>query len=198
MNFTPETQPQRGSSASARVAQNFRYWYPVYRTSANKPSGWVNPGWLCYRNSIITLLLHTPIFINWIEHLVGDGAAYSGVVCDCAGDSCVIAAFRDLAAEYWFGKISEHGVQSRSRGKLQTTLNSLTDELWSKLLPGWGKPEGQQDVFEFFDFFPISRLRDHFAYSMERRDELDHIFSTITVRCKRCGCKPGLQSTENN
>ena len=59
-----------------------------------EPQGIRNPGILCYRNSLIQSLFHTPKVANWLKF----NHAASG--CQ-AGPNCVACAIRDLLDEYW-------------------------------------------------------------------------------------------------
>ena len=58
------------------------------------PRGIHNPGILCYRNSLIQSLFHTPKVANWLK--------FNHAAAGCqVGADCLTCAIRDLLDEYW-------------------------------------------------------------------------------------------------
>lgn len=59
----------------------------------DRPKGFVNPSMLCYRNSLLQCLLHTPVFYN----------ALGAIHRQCKKDvnKCVTCALQELAYKYW-------------------------------------------------------------------------------------------------
>lgn len=78
-----------------------------------EPQGIRNPGILCYRNSLIQSLFHTPKVANWLK--------FNHAAAGCqAGPNCVACAIRDLLDEYWTHNAAQRQRQrNNSAGRLQ-------------------------------------------------------------------------------
>ncbi|KAL4868209.1 hypothetical protein BDV12DRAFT_197432 [Aspergillus spectabilis] len=77
-----------------------------------------NPGVLCYRNTAILMLLHTPLLANWIEE-VHPKRHTCGTT-----DMNLLCAFHHLVGFYWFGDLEKdtHEIcMDRIRKKLLAT-----------------------------------------------------------------------------
>lgn len=70
------------------------------RRVGQEPAGFLNPGVLCYRNSVISLLLNCEQFLGWLVNV-------HEPVCGDPDQSCLACALATVAPLYW-----EHDDQS--------------------------------------------------------------------------------------
>ncbi|RJE18385.1 ubiquitin carboxyl-terminal hydrolase [Aspergillus sclerotialis] len=121
-------------------------WNPAYADSATR-YGFNNPRNLCYRNSIMVLLLHTPVIYNWIQD-------YSPCTETHTGTSCFSCCFSRLFKSYW-----PRAARTKNAGT-QVNLNTQLRDMWNDILkPNWVTGRGPvtdsqcQDAGEFLARF---------------------------------------------
>ncbi|OJJ44186.1 hypothetical protein ASPZODRAFT_18953 [Penicilliopsis zonata CBS 506.65] len=151
-------------------------WWTTNNLPVDAPThGIKNGGDQCYRNSVLVMLLHTPVFVNWLNSHNGGG---------CDPKKCLVCLFKKLASVYW------------SSGCDQGTRTRWMNKLWTPFYARWCAKgtiprRGQQDATEF--------LVDLLNY-LEETDpvlaqSLSQIFQVRTNRYKFCDkCKGPLVS----
>ncbi|KAI9041530.1 cysteine proteinase [Aspergillus affinis] len=131
--------------------------------------GFANSSVLCYRNSALCVILHSPLLINWMashyeEHLT---------------DRCVICLLHRLVVSFWKGDSSGED------------KDAVLEQFWTRIREygcTWSKqsPEEQQDVREFIESIFNQMILD--SDGMEPFDlaELLKIKSSLSLKCKAC------------
>ncbi|OQD94788.1 hypothetical protein PENSOL_c024G04225 [Penicillium solitum] len=119
------------------------YWNPDFpdKTTVGFPNGGVD----CYRNSAFQMILHMPIFYNWLiwykEHHAPKGHVCLLGPSEDGPSECEVCQLAEIAQGYWAGQAETES--------WMPTFKSLTNSL----LRAW-KPAGvdsEQDPAEYFD-----------------------------------------------
>lgn len=102
----------------------------------------------CYRNATLQLLLHAPVFCNWLNWYKNHHAP-KGYTCQRGedGKECKVCQFQALCAVYWDGGV----------GKWKTTLNTITESVYDT----WraDQEDEQSDAGEYLEEV-VSQLRE--------------------------------------
>jgi hypothetical protein len=131
-------QPNSSTSTLTRQSTIPKYWHPDLpdKTTVGFPNILAE----CYRNAVFQMILHMPIFYNWLawykKHHAPQG---HGCRLAIGFTECHVCRLADIAQAYWAGN---------SRSWLETF-----DILTQSILLGW-KPTGagtEQDPAEYFD-----------------------------------------------
>ena len=115
---------------------NLKNW----QISSATPAAFDNPGTLCYRNSSLILLLHIPIFVNWLEQHALLGSKCPVLKTSKEGN-CLTCALATLCKAYW-SSASNAAIQKA----LQGAYKLMTASFWARFI------NGQQDVEEFLGY----------------------------------------------
>ncbi|EFR03361.1 ubiquitin carboxyl-terminal hydrolase DUB-1 [Nannizzia gypsea CBS 118893] len=142
-------------------------WAPFFRNAALVSRGLSNEtGVLCYRNCILTTLLHQPLFVNWLMLHVRQKGPWHPPRGGCF--ACFLA---QLVDEYWSSIASD-------------SLDLFLPHFWAGCSQFWDtNSTDQQDCIEFLTSF-ISKI-DSSAHT----GDIQHIFQTIfryRSTCQTC------------
>lgn len=145
-----------------------------------EPRGIMNPGVYCYQNSVYQTLMHTPMFLKWIDtHVRVDKCrAKKGV-----RPPCVRCNIRGLAVNYWSPDEERSDPLSRSN----PYIKNIRQAAWSRF-----DKSAHEDASEFYNWI-VEVLDDEederwheewiALYSMSFREYYE---------CRRCGAqRPG-------
>ncbi|KAL8639141.1 MAG: hypothetical protein Q9228_003786 [Teloschistes exilis] len=158
-------------------------WAPQAQQAA-QGSGFTNPKFRCYLNSLVIALLHIPKFVNFVEAHATSSQEHVLVY----KRSCVVCALAGLALEYW--KPAEK--TSKVEQKLDIFLKLLDAGGFDEIEP-WPKVKQeliQQDAAEFYIWL-LAVIRSHLAGTLssagkERVDELFGIYIQLSITCLGC------------
>ncbi|CAI7649068.1 unnamed protein product [Penicillium glandicola] len=150
------------------------YWHPDLPKKTTV--GFPNAGVDCYRNVVFQMILHMPIFYNWLVWYKRHHAP-EGHVCKLSdGTECRLCQLYEIARGYWID-------ESKS---WMPTFKSFTHSL----LHGW-KPAGtdsEQDPAEYFEIL-YTAIQESTKPLM--RGDLEDIFEVEIITAVRCnGDKP--------
>ncbi|KAA8647517.1 hypothetical protein EYZ11_009754 [Aspergillus tanneri] len=168
------TQARQGDQAR-REPPVSTAWNPLYRGSQN-PRGFKNPKNLCYRNSALQLLLHSPLLANWMAYY-RDSPDHN---CN-SKDACFVCLFHHLFFTF------RRGEQSKDDHE------KALEPVWEKMLIGsWIDIDRnqQQDVREFIEKFFRQIYNETDEVMHTSHSEL-HKFLMIQTKkrfeCQTCG-----------
>ncbi|KAL2825422.1 hypothetical protein BDW59DRAFT_161648 [Aspergillus cavernicola] len=139
-----------------------------------------NPGNLCYRNTVLLQLLHTPLLLNWIE-----GVHPKKHSCGTT-DMSLLCAIHHLLGFYWFGEVDKD------------THEICMKRVWKKLLATtWSEvnPKELQDAARFMEAL-IKQLSNEMMINAEHYWELQRIFRVglkTRLACKDCKTEMTLE-----
>lgn len=90
---------------------------------------------MCYRNSALVVLMHIPVFLNWLELHLEEACNRSQ-----SGKDCIICLMAHLSKTYWSGDV------------LTDQITDLVRQVWDVSKAGFWKPDRldqQQDCPEY-------------------------------------------------
>jgi hypothetical protein len=119
-------------------------------------TGFKNPNNLCYRNVIFQMLMHAPVFLNWVNWYKEHHAAENS---NCKsgehGGPCKVCLFHYISTPYWQG-----GEQKPRLADCNKATAILSQQVWR----AWGRggQEGRQeeDSPEYFEHLYEQLLQD--------------------------------------
>ncbi|KAJ5196400.1 hypothetical protein N7449_006879 [Penicillium cf. viridicatum] len=179
------TEPRIKSGKEKRTLRTVipAYWHPDL---PNKTTvGFPNAGVDCYRNVVFQMILHMPVFYNWLiwykEHHAPKGhVCLLGSSADGPSE-CQVCQLAEIAQGYWAGE-----TETKS---WMPTFKSLT----RSLLHGW-KPAGvdsEQDPAEYFDVLYAAIKK---STKPMMKEDLENMFEVEIIMAVRCAgenpCNP--------
>ncbi|GBF60547.1 ubiquitin carboxyl-terminal hydrolase [Trichophyton mentagrophytes] len=164
-NHTSNTS---NKNSRGRLRLFYSDWGLYFRNTALVSAGIRNgTGVLCYRNCILTALLHQPLFVNWLMlHLLNHGSDRSE-----DSEKCFVCLLGRLVDEYWTPYPS-------------IQLEAILSRLWEECSQFWDTHStNQQDCIEFLTRL-ISQI-DNSTYT----GDIQHIFQNVfkyRSTCQTC------------
>ncbi|KAJ5836171.1 Peptidase C19 ubiquitin carboxyl-terminal hydrolase 2 [Penicillium robsamsonii] len=157
------------------------YWHPDLpdKTTVGFPNGGVD----CYRNAVFQMILHMPIFYNWLiwykEHHAPEGHVCKLGISEDGPTECQVCQLATIAQGYWAGETKSWKPAFRSLTRL--------------LLRGW-KPAGtdsEQDPAEYFDVL-YNAIKNSTKPMMQ--GDLEDMFQVEIIMAMKCAganpCEP--------
>ncbi|EGD90261.1 hypothetical protein H112_02733 [Trichophyton rubrum D6] len=164
-------------NSRGRLRLFYSDWGLYFRNTALVSAGIRNgTGVLCYRNCILTALLHQPLFVNWLMlHLLNHGSGRSE-----DREQCFVCLLGRLVDEYWTPNPSI---------KLEVNLSRL----WEECSQFWDTHStDQQDCIEF-----LTRLISQIDNSTCTGD-IQHIFQNVFKYQSTCQTCQHTKCSEND
>ncbi|KAJ5383296.1 Peptidase C19 ubiquitin carboxyl-terminal hydrolase 2 [Penicillium concentricum] len=152
------------------------YWHPDLpdKTTVGFPNGGVD----CYRNAVFQMILHMPIFYNWLmwykEHHAPEGHLCKLGISNEGPTECQVCQLATIARGYWAGETKSW----------KPAFRSLT----RSLLQGW-KPAGtdsEQDPAEYFDVL-YNAIKSSTKTMMQ--GDLEDMFQVEIIMAMKCAGK---------
>ena len=128
---TPPGHDQRGTSAADALIGIARNGFPE-RPADQTPFMFFNPNNMCYRNTVLALLLNTDPFLGWLRT--------NGWYQTNQSDS-IVSRLNALAQAYW-------QPQSVLKSGLVLVRMNL---FWQQFNRTWNRPTSQEDVADFLN-----------------------------------------------
>ncbi|CAG8907331.1 unnamed protein product [Penicillium egyptiacum] len=172
------TEPSAKSGEEKRTWRTVipRYWHPDLpnKTTVGFPNGGVD----CYRNAVFQMILHMPIFYNWLtwykKHHAPKGHVCNLGLYEEGPSQCQVCQLTEISQGYWAGESESW----------KPTFKALTQSL----LNGW-KPAGvdsEQDPAEYFDVL-YSAIKESTKPMM--RGDLEDMLEVEIIMATRCAGK---------
>ncbi|KAJ5506279.1 Peptidase C19 ubiquitin carboxyl-terminal hydrolase 2 [Penicillium expansum] len=178
LEVADETEPREKSGKEKRTLRTVipNYWHPDFPDKTTV--GFPNDGVDCYRNVVFQMILHMPIFYNWLiwyrEH-----HAPKGYVCNLGSSEegpseCQVCQLAEISQAYWAGETESW----------MPTFDSLTHSL----LHGWkpGGVDSEQDPAEYFEVL-FNAIKNSTKPMMQ--GDLEDIFRVEIIQAMRCAGK---------
>ncbi|CAI7672082.1 unnamed protein product [Penicillium crustosum] len=159
------------------------YWHPDLpnKTTVGFPNGKVD----CYRNVVFQMILHMPIFYNWLiwykEHHAPRGHVCLLGTSENGPSECQVCQVAEIAQGFWAGQAETES--------WMPTFKSLTNSL----LRGW-KPAGvdsEQDPAEYFDVLYGAIKKSTKPMMKEDLEDMIEVELIMVTRCAgKTPCNP--------
>ncbi|OQE40216.1 hypothetical protein PENCOP_c006G01950 [Penicillium coprophilum] len=164
-----------------------KYWHPDLPDKTTV--GFPNNGVDCYRNAVFQMILHMPIFYNWLiwykKHHAPEGHVCRLGFSDEGPTECYVCQLAEIAQGYWAGE--------------STSWKPAFRSLTRSLLRSW-KPAGinsEQDPAEYFDIL-YNAITESTKPMMQ--GDLEDIFKVELITVLRCAgenaCEPRYDPSE--
>ncbi|KAL4941005.1 hypothetical protein BDV06DRAFT_223539 [Aspergillus oleicola] len=154
-------------------------WQKAYHSTNTK--AFANPGILTYRNAVLSMLLHTPLFVNWIRGVHAEED--EGHLCNEHDMDLVCSLYR-LISVYW---LKDHDYQETPEGCVDLIWDKIRTTTWASI-----DVNKRQKPWVFLKKL-LSQLRAEVEGNEKRYAQLERYFrSDLTwelppIPCQGCG-----------
>ncbi|KAK1145479.1 hypothetical protein N8T08_004354 [Aspergillus melleus] len=169
-------QEGQGNRTSRQVPPTWSAYYH----GLTPLKGFANPGVLCYRNSALCLVLHSPVLINWMA------SHYWEQNCT-KGKQCIVCLLYRLVVSFWKGD-SEGENKDAVLKRLWAQVEKrawFEKRKWTAMLTEWNNGHSE---FQVQGMWRDSKE----AAPIEIGDYLKNCYSetpAVDLDCERCKCK---------
>jgi hypothetical protein len=142
------------------------------------PFGVANPGWMCYCNSVITMLLNITPFIGYVNRVHGSNVM-AGLTDPDTGayienpERDLLSRLNDIAIAYWSDDPA--GVSSK-----QARINQLVTDFWNYTM----------DLNASFDAMPWNPGQGKERYTFQ--DAADYLLTVLNLAIAQLSANPNI------